>query len=196
MVAISGEARNVLFDEGRTYNKWTDRPVDEDLLRELYRLTALCPTSANSSPARFIFVTSAENKAALAECAADANKPKILAAPVTVIVASDTRFFEEFPKLQPARPELGERFGKVPALAEETAFRNSSMQAAYLILAARSLGLDTGPMSGFDRAAVEAAFFPDGRFTCNLLCCVGYGSREGQAPRLPRLSFDEAARFI
>jgi 3-hydroxypropanoate dehydrogenase len=193
--AIAIEALRQLFYDARSFHKWTRRPIEAEVLEDLYRLTALGPTSGNSSPARFVFVRSEEGKTKLARCAMDFNKTNILSAPVTVIVASDTRFYDEMHKLLPARPEMAEMFRAAPPLAEVTAFRNSSLEAGYLILAARALGLDTGPMSGFDNAALDAAFFPDGRFKSNMICSVGYGDAEDQSPRLPRLPFEDAASF-
>jgi len=193
--AIAAEALRQLFDGARTFQKWTSRPIDEEVLKELYRLAALGPTSGNCSPARFVFVRSEAGRAKLAECAMGPNKAKILVAPVTVIIASDTRFYDEMYKLFPTRPEMADMFRATPPLAEVTAFRNSSLEAGYLILAARGLGLDTGPMSGFDHAALDAAFFSDGRLKSNLICSLGYGDAEGQWPRLPRLPFEDAASF-
>jgi 3-hydroxypropanoate dehydrogenase len=184
-----------LFRRARTRNGWTDRPVSEEQIRELYDLVKLGPTSANSCPARFVWLMSAEGKAKLAALASQTNGPKILAAPVTVIIGYDLDFAEQLPKLFPARGEKMKEIFKDPALAETTAFRNGSLQGGYLILAARALGLDTGPMSGFDNKGVDAEFFAGTRIKSNFICSIGYGSDENLFPRNPRLDFEEAGRF-
>lgn len=184
-----------LFRTARTHNGWTDRPVSEDQLRELYDLMKFGPTSSNSCPARFVWVRSAEAKDKLAALAAPGNAPKILTAPVTVIVGYDLGFAERMPTLFPARGEYLKDFFSDPALAEVTAFRNSSLQGAYLILAARALGLNCGPMSGFDNQGVDRDFFSNTRIKSNFICSIGYGSDENLFPRNPRLSFEEAGRL-
>lgn len=193
---IDQRALDQIFNHARTAQAWQDRPVEEAVLRELYRLVSLGPTSANSSPARFVFVTSPQAKEKLAPLASSTNQAKILAAPVTAIIAQDTRFYEEMHRLFPIRPQMADLFRDTPGLSETTAARNSSMQAAYLIIAARALGLDTGPMSGFDNAAVDEAFFPDGRFKSNMICSLGYADRATSFPRLPRLPFEDAAQIL
>jgi 3-hydroxypropanoate dehydrogenase len=185
-----------LFRAARTKNAWTKRPVTEQQLRELYELTELGPTSANCCPARFVWVVTAEGKAKLAALVAPGNAPKVLAAPVTVIIGYDLDFAEQMPKLFPARGEQMKGYFSDPAVAEATAFRNGSLQGAYLILAARALGLDCGPMSGFKHEAVDTAFFAGTRIKSNFICSVGYGSEEGVFPRNPRLSFEEAGRVV
>jgi nitroreductase len=193
---LDAAALDQLFRLARTRNGWTDRTVSEEQLRELYDLMKFGPTSANCCPARFVWVRSAEGKARLAACASQTNRPKILAAPVTVIIGYDLDFAEQLPKLFPARGEQMKAIFKDSQLAQATAFRNSSLQGAYLILAARSLGLDTGPMSGFDNDRVDAEFFAATRIKSNFICSLGYGSEENLHPRNPRLTFDEAGRIV
>ena len=193
--SVAQQAINQIFNDARSFSRWTDRPIEETVIQELYRLVSLGPTSANSSPARFVFVRSREGRDMLAAHVFDANKEKILTAPVTVIIGQDSRFYDEMPKLCPARPQIADMFRSRAPLAEATAARNSSLQAAYLIIAARSLGLDTGPISGFDHAGLDQAFFPDGRVKSNMICSLGYGDPADQSPRLPRLPFEDAARF-
>jgi 3-hydroxypropanoate dehydrogenase len=187
-------ALDTLFNDARTYSYWQDKPVDNALLEQLYTLTALGPTSANCLPARFVFVTSAEGKEKLKPALSSGNLDKTMSAPVTVIVAWDREFYEQLPALFP-HADARSWFTGSPEAAKETAFRNSSLQAGYLILAARSLGLDAGPMSGFDPAKVNDAFFPDGQYQVNLLINLGYGEASKLHPRLPRLSFEQASRF-
>lgn len=187
-------ALDTLFNDARTHSYWQAKPVDNDLLEQLYALTALGPTSANCSPARFVFVTSAEGKEKLKPALSSGNLEKTMSAPVTVIVAWDREFYEQLPALFP-HADARSWFTGSPEAAKETAFRNSSLQAGYLILAARSLGLDAGPMSGFDPAKVNDAFFPDGQYQVNLLINLGYGEASKLHPRLPRLSFEQASRF-
>jgi len=192
---LDGAALDQLFRLARTRNAWIDRAVSEEQIRELYELVKLGPTSANSCPARFVWVRSAEGKARLGACASQTNRPKILAAPVTVIVGYDLDFAQQLPKLFPARGEQLKAAFEDTQLAQTTAFRNSSLQGGYLILAARCLGLDTGPMSGFDNGRVDAEFFAGTRIKSNFLCSIGYGSDVNLYARNPRLTFDEAGSF-
>ncbi len=192
---IDSTALDTLFREARTHNKWQDRPVSDEILRQLYELVKLAPTSANASPGRFVFVRSAEGKEKLRPALSAGNLDKTMTAPVTVIVAWDERFYDKLPVLFPHAPDAKSWFTGSAAFAEATAFRNSSMQAAYLILAARALGLDTGPMSGFDNARLDEAFFAGTGWKSNLLVNLGYGDGSGLFGRLPRLPFDEAARI-
>lgn len=192
---LDANALDTLFRTARTRNAWTDQPVSDQEIRELYDLLKWGPTSANSCPARFVWVKTVEGKTKLAACASETNQAKILAAPLTVIVGYDLKFADMLPKLFPARGEkMRETFSKSP-LAETTAFRNGSLQGAYLILAARSLGLDCGPMSGFDTDAVDRAFFEGTSIKSNFICSVGHGSDVNLHPRNPRLEFDDAGWF-
>jgi 3-hydroxypropanoate dehydrogenase len=184
-----------LFRSARTFNEWSDTPVDERVVRELYDLLKFGPTSANSSPARFVWIRSHEGKSLLASLAMDTNRSKIIAAPLTVIVGHDLDFPEQFPKLFPARGEMMRERFRQPGLNETTAMRNGTLQGAYMILAARALGLDCGPMSGFDNAAVDKAFFAGTRIQSNFICSLGHGKPNTPFPRNPRLSFEEAGRF-
>jgi len=183
-----------IFREARTHSAWQPRPVSPATLERLYDLCKMGPTSANSSPARLVFVTSPAAKARLRPCLAPGNVDKTMAAPVTVIVGFDTEFYERLPVLFPHADARSWFVGK-PTLIHDTAFRNSSLQGAYLIVAARALGLDCGPMSGFDAAKVEAEFFPDGKVKANFLINLGYGDPKALYPRNPRLSFAEACRI-
>ncbi len=192
---ISEEAIDQLFREARTHSAWLSEPVPVELLREAYELARLGPTSANGSPARFVFLTTPGAKARLKPALAPGNVDKTIAAPVTVIIAWDTEFHEKLPKLFPHADMRSYFVGNKP-LIDETAFRNSSLQAAYFILAARSLGLDCGPMSGFNADKLNAEFFPDGKWKVNLLCNLGYGDPSKLFPRNPRLNFDEASVIL
>ncbi|HEX7992061.1 MULTISPECIES: malonic semialdehyde reductase [unclassified Stenotrophomonas] len=187
-------ALDQLFRTARTQNTFQDRPVEDSQLRALYDLLKWAPTSANASPARFVFVKSAEAKQKLAPALSEGNLAKTLAAPVTAIIGFDLDFHEKLPYLFPHTDAKawfdGPREGR-----HEAAFRNGSLQGAYLILAARALGLDAGPMSGFDPAKVDEAFFAGTAIKSNFLVNLGYGDPSGIFPRLPRLSFDEAARI-
>jgi len=191
---LSEAGLDLLFREARTRNGWTDRPVPEALLRKLYDLTKFGPTAANSTPARFVFVTSDEGKARLAALASGSNQAKILAAPVTAIIGHDLDFMDRNAELFPNAPTLLAGLKGTP-LAEPMAFRNSSLQGGYFIIAARALGLDVGPMSGFDNAAVDEAFFADTNIKSNFIVTLGYGNDEGLFPRNPRLAFEDAASF-
>jgi nitroreductase len=192
---LDDRALDRLFRTARTRNAWTGQHVTERQLRELYDLIKFGPAWGNSCPARFVWVRSAEGKSRLAALAAPANAPKILAAPVTVIVGYDLDFAEQLPKLFPARGKDMQAYYSDPLVAQSTAFRNSSLQGAYLIIAARALGLDCGPMSGFSNEAVDSEFFANTRIKSNFICSIGYGSNEGLFPRNPRLTFEEAGRF-
>jgi len=192
--ALDAAALDQLFRTARTQNAFLDTPVEDAQLHALYELVKWGPTAANGSPARFVFVKSAEAKAKLAPALSEGNHDKTLAAPVTVIVGFDQDFHEKLPYLFPHTDAKawfdGPREGR-----HEGAFRNGSLQGAYLILAARALGLDAGPMSGFDNAKVDEAFFAGTHIKSNFLVNLGYGDPSGLFPRLPRLSFDEAARI-
>jgi 3-hydroxypropanoate dehydrogenase len=192
---LDAEALDQLFRTARTRNAWTGRPVSEQQLREIYDLAKLGPTSANSSPARFVWVTTAEGKSRLAASASPANVPKILSAPVTVIIGYDLDFAQQLPVLFPARGKEMQAYFTDPDVVHMTAFRNSSLQGAYVILAARALGLDCGPMSGFNNEAVDRTFFSDTRIKSNFICGIGYGSEQNLFPRNPRLTFEESGRF-
>jgi 3-hydroxypropanoate dehydrogenase len=192
---ISQEALDQLFRDARTHSSWLSEPVPVELLRKAFELARLGPTSANGSPARFVFLTTPDAKARLKPVLAPGNVDKAMAAPVTVIVAWDTEFHENLPKLFP-QGDMRSYFAGNQALITESAFRNSSLQAAYFILAARALGLDCGPMSGFDADKLNATFFPDGKWKVNLLCNLGYGDPSKLHPRNPRLNFEEAAVIL
>lgn len=184
-----------LFLDARTRNAWRPDPVPEGLLRELYDLLKFGPTAANSSPARFVFVTSDGAKERLASVASSGNQAKIKSAPVTVIIGYDMDFPETLPKLFPHAPGMKDTFTN-PAITEQTAFRNATLQGAYLIIAARSLGLDCGPMSGFDNGKVDALFFAGTNVKSNFICSLGHGSDENLFPRLPRHTFEEACKIV
>jgi 3-hydroxypropanoate dehydrogenase len=193
---LSDETVRTLFTDARTHNAWLDRPVPDTLLREVAELMKLGPTSANSSPARLLFVRSPEAKARLKPHLSAGNVDKTMAAPATVIVAMDYAFYEKMPQLFPHNPGSVDWFKGKPAVIEENALRNSSLQGAYLILAARTLGLDCGPMGGFDRKGVDAEFFSGTEIRSNFLCNLGYGDDTALKPRLPRLAFEEYASII
>jgi 3-hydroxypropanoate dehydrogenase len=192
---IANDTLNQLFRQARTHSAWLPRRVPVEVLREVYELARWGPTSANSTPARFVFLESAAAKSRLLPALAPGNVEKTKAAPVTVIVAWDTEFYEKLPQLFP-HADMRSYFVGKPALIDETALRNGSLQGGYFILAARALGLDCGPMSGFDAAKVNAEFFPDGRWKANFLCNLGYGDHSKLFPRNPRLEFDEACRVL
>ena len=208
---LDDAALNTLFREARaSYSRWQKKPVPDEALRELYELLKWAPTSANGEPARFAFLRTRESKERLRPALAPLNVEKTMSAPVTVIVAYDLRFYEQLPKLFPQNPGMKKLFEGGPELVEVTAKRNSSLQGAYLMMAARSLGLDCGPMSGFDNAKVDEEFFaagkpcfgcdqeffPEGHVKSNFLCNLGYGDPGTLHPRLPRLSFNEACSLL
>ena len=193
--ALDNKALATLFTEARTHNGWTDKPVGDETLHALYDLTKMGPTSANCSPARFVFVCSPEAKEKLRPALSSGNLEKTMAAPVTVIAAIDSEFYEKLPALFP-HGDARSWFTSSAAMAEETAFRNATLQAGYLILAARALGLDTGPMSGFDKGKVDAAFFAGTTCKSNFLINLGYGDPSKLFGRLPRLTFEDACVLV
>lgn len=191
MLDVDSSPLDKLFTAARTHNAWRAEPLPADTVRKLYDALKWGPTSANCSAGRFVFVQSAEGKARLSPHLSRANRAKTLAAPLCVIVAYDLNFAEKMPKLFPHDPTAPAWFAD-PAVAHETAFRNSSLQGAYLIMAARAMGLDCGPMSGFDRTGVDAEFFAGTSWKSNFLINIGRGDPEALFPRNPRLDFDEA----
>lgn len=193
---LTDQGLDLIFREAQTHNAWRDEPVAEKTLHALYDLMKFGPTSANCSPARIIFVTSKAEKERLKPMLMEANQEKTMQAPVCAIIGYDIEFYERIPQLFPHFPEAKNWFVDAPEFAEQTAFRNSSLQGAYFIIAARALGLDCGAMSGFDANAVNQAYFPDGRVRVNFLCNIGHGDPAGLFPRGPRLSFDEACKIV
>ena len=196
MTRLDAFTQDQLFREARTYSAWREEPVPVAVLHELYDLARFGPTSTNCNPMRVVFVRSPEAKERLRPALRPANVEKTMAAPVTAIIGFDTRFFDAMPRLFPHDPKRGDTFAAHPALAECTAFRNGTLQGAYLIVAARALGLDCGSMSGFDHDVVDSAFFPNGDVKSNFLLNLGYGNREKLRPRLPRLAFEEACAIV
>lgn len=188
---LDDKALDLLFREARTQNGWLDKPVTDDQLRAIYEVMKWGPTSANSQPARIVWVRTKEGKERLRPALSEGNLAKTMAAPATAIIATDSEFYEHLPRMFPHNPDAINWFKGTPAAAP-TAFRNGTLQGAYLMIAARALGLDIGGMSGFDAAKVDAAFFPDGRFKTNFLCNVGYGDPTKVFGRSPRLPFEEA----
>jgi 3-hydroxypropanoate dehydrogenase len=205
---LNEEGLDLLFRQARTHNAWLDKPVSDDILRQLYDVMKWGPTSANCSPARMLFLRTPEAKQRLLPALAPGNVEKTKTAPVTAIIGYDGKFYEQLPKLFP-HVDARSWFVDTPELAEVTARRNSSLQGAYFMLAARALGLDCGPMSGFDQAKVdheffpaekrmnfECEYFPDSHIKTNFLCNLGYGDKAKLLPRSPRLDFDEACKFL
>lgn len=192
--SVDAMALDALFRSARTQNKWRAIEVSDDLLRELYDLAKMGPTSGNCSPARLVFIRTKEGKEKLRPALSSGNLEKTMSAPVTVIVAEDTLFYDQLPRLFP-HADARSWFTSSPELAKETAFRNASLQGAYLIMAARALGLDAGPMSGFKANLVDEAFFAGTSYKTNFLINLGYGDPAGVLPRLPRLGFEEACVF-
>jgi 3-hydroxypropanoate dehydrogenase len=203
---LNDDGLDLLFRKARTHNAWLERPVSDETLRQLYDLMKWGPTSANSSPARIVFVRTRDGKERLRPALAAGNVEKVMTAPVTAIIAYDLQFYGKLPKLFPHSPGMRDRFAAAPDLVEVTARRNSSLQGAYLMMAARALGLDCGPLSGFDNEKIDNEFFgggepcddceqefiPVGHVKSNFLCNLGYGDPSKLFPRLPRLAFDEA----
>ncbi|MBC7905647.1 MAG: malonic semialdehyde reductase [Rhodospirillaceae bacterium] len=190
---VDDKALDLMFREARTHSKWLDKPVPESLLRQAWDIARMGPTSANTQPARVVFVQLAEAKARLKPALAPGNVDKTMAAPVTAILAFDLEFYEKLPKTFP-QVDARSWFVGNEGLIQSTAFRNSALQGGYLILALRALGLDCGPMSGFDNAAVDQAFFGGTAVKSNFLINIGYGDKAALHPRNPRLDFDEACR--
>jgi 3-hydroxypropanoate dehydrogenase len=207
---LSDAALDQIFRRARTHRAWLDKPVTDETLRQLYALMKWGPTSANTCPARITFVRSPEGKARLKPALAPGNVEKTMSAPATAIVAYDLLFYEKLPRLSPHNPRMRDLYAGNPQLIESTAKRNSSLQGAYLIIAARALGLDCGPMSGFDNAKVdeeffgagrecegcEQEFFPEGHVRSNFLVNLGYGDASKLHPRAPRLEFDEVCALL
>jgi 3-hydroxypropanoate dehydrogenase len=203
-VAVNDECLDVIFRKARTHNGWLDKPVTDETLRQIYDLMKWPPTSANSSPARFVFLRTPKAKERLRPALAPGNVEKVMTAPVTVIVAYDLLFYEKLPKLFPHSPGMADLFAKNPQLVETTAKRNSSLQGA------RALGLNCGPLSGFDNARIDEEFFnagresegcdqeffPEGHVRSNFLCNLGYGDPSKLFPRSPRLKFEEACTLL
>jgi 3-hydroxypropanoate dehydrogenase len=193
---MSNDGLDLIFRKARTYNAWLNKPVDDALLRQAYDLAKMGPTSANMSPLRIVFVKSKEAKERLKPALDPGNVDKTMAAPVTAIIAMDIHFFDKLPKLFP-HADARAWFKDLPEpVLEYIALRNSSLQGAYFILAARSLGLDCGPMSGFKNALVDAEFFAGTTLKSNFLCNLGYGDASKLHPRSPRLDFDEACKVV
>ena len=193
---LNDDALDVVFRKARTFSYWLDREVAVETLQELYELMKWGPTSANSSPARVVFVRTPEAKQRLAPALAPLNLEKTMSAPVTAIVAYDLQFYEKLPALFPNAPGMKDMFVKSAEMAEATAKRNGSLQGAYLMVAARAVGLDCGPMSGFDNAKLDAEFFPGTHLRSNFLCNLGYGDASKLHPRNPRLAFEEACTVL
>lgn len=193
---IDAAALDQLLRQARTQNAWQDVAVPDSLLRELYDLCKWGPTSANCSPLRVVFVTTGEARQRLLACMNPGNVDKTRQAPVTAILAMDMHFYDELPRLFPHAPDARSWFAGKPAHIETTALRNSSLQGGYFILAARALGLDCGPMSGFDADKLNAAFFPDGRWRVNFVCNLGVGDPAAVFARSPRLPFEDACRIF
>jgi 3-hydroxypropanoate dehydrogenase len=187
---------DILFRKARTSHRWLPEPVPDDQLRALYDLMKWGPTSANTCPARLVFLRTQESKQRLRPALAPANVEQTMSAPVTTILAYDLKFYEKLPKLFPQNPGMRERFASSPQLADITAFRNGTLQGGYFIIAARAVGLDCGPMSGFDNAKVDQEFFPDGSIKSNFLCNLGHGDPARLFPRGPRLDFDESCQLL
>jgi 3-hydroxypropanoate dehydrogenase len=191
-MTLDAAGLDLLFREARTHNKFTDQPVTDDELRALYDILKMGPTSANCSPARFLFLRTREAKQKLAPALSSGNHDKTMASPVTAIVAYDPKFYDKLPKLFPHNPDATSWFTSNDSLAAMTAFRNGTLQGGYLIIAARAVGLDIGAMSGFDNAIVDEVFLADRGWRSNFLCNIGHGDPAGLFPRSPRLDFDEA----
>lgn len=205
---LNDEGLDLIFRSARTHNAWLNKPVSDDLLRELYDLMKWGPTSANCCPARILFLRTPEAKQRLLPAISPGNVEKTLRAPVTAIIGYDGKFYDQLPTLFP-HADARSWFADTPELAEVTARRNSSLQGAYFMIAARALGLDCGPMSGFDQAKVDHEFFPaenrtafayeyfpDSHIKTNFLCNIGYGDSAQLFPRSPRLPFDEACKLL
>lgn len=193
---LNDDSLDLLFRGARSHNGWRDQPVSDDQLRELYDIVQFAPTANNGQPGRIVFVRSPEAKARLTPCVGPGNVAKIEAAPVTAIIAFDLHYFEKMDITFPHKPENKAKFAADPEAAAQAAFRNSAIQGGFFIMAARALGLDTGPMSGFNNAKVDAEFFDGTNLRSNFLCNIGYGDESTLFQRLPRLDFDLACQLL
>ncbi|NIJ42192.1 nitroreductase [Parvibaculum indicum] len=193
---LSDDALDLIFREARTHNAWQDKPVTDEQLKEIYDLFKWGPTSANMSPARLIFVKSAEEKERLLPALMEGNREKTRQAPVTAIIGYDVKFYERLPELFPHAPDAKTWFNWSDEWAEMNAFRNGSLQGAYFMIAARALGLDCGPMSGFDMDAVNELYFKGTNVKVNFICNIGHGDPAGLFERSPRLPFDDACKIV
>ena len=193
---VGNDVLKQLFTEARTHNAWQQKDVPDELLREIVDLMKMGPTSANCLPARVVFLKSDAAKQRIAPFLSEANRAKSMAAPVCAIIGHDTQFYEHLPRLFPHNQTARTWFEGKPDVIQATVMRNGSLQGAYLMLAARALGLDCGPMSGFDNAGVDKEFFPDGRVKSNFVCNIGYGDPAGLFERSPRFAFDEIAKIL
>lgn len=187
---------DLMFRKARSHNTWQDKPVSDETLNTLYNLMKWGPTANNACPARIAFVKSDEAKEKLIPCLMPNNENKVRTAPAIAIIGHDLKFYEQMPKLLPFRPDANQRFIDNPDLVQPFAFRNGSLQGAYLMFAARAIGLDAGPMSGFKNPAVDKAFFEGSNIKSNFLCALGYADETGIFQRLPRLEFDEACQIL
>ncbi|WP_432468120.1 malonic semialdehyde reductase [Agarivorans sp. Z349TD_8] len=193
---LDAQALNQLFTEARTFNAFLDKAVPDELIKELYELMKWAPTSMNCQPGYYVVVKSADAKEKLNKALAPGNQQKSLAAPASVIIASDQQFYNHLPEQFPAYPTAKDMFANDASFRDATAFRNSSLQGAYFIMAARSLGLDCGPMSGFDNKLVDDSFFPEGRYKSNFIINFGYGDAAQNYPRGPRLAFEDVVKIL
>lgn len=189
------DTKDLLFREARSHNKWLEKPVTEEQVHELYELAKMGPTAFNGCPARFVFCHSQDARDKLAGCVMEGNIDKVQTAPLVVVVAMDLQFHDKLPQLWPQNPDVKDYYSE-PAAAEKTAVRNGTLQGAYLMMAARAMGLDCGPMSGFDMNKVNEAFLSGTSWKANFLCAIGYGDESGLFPRGPRLPFDEACQLV
>lgn len=193
---LNDAALDQLFRTARTQNGWTGKPVPLDQVKAIYDLMKWGATSANCFPMRLVWVHSDAAKQRLAKHTLDSNQQRVLTAPVTVIIGWDEKFYDKIPELFPHAPEARDWFSSSPELAHTTAFRNCTLQGAYLMMAARALGLDTGPMSGFDNAGVDADFFKGTSFKSNFICCIGHGDEKALFGRSPRPDFDDVCQVL
>lgn len=193
---LDSKAQAQLFSEARTFNAFLDKAVPDELIKQLYELMKWAPTSMNCQPGYYVVVKSAVSKEKLNKALAPGNQQKSMAAPLSVIIASDSQFYLNLPEQFPAYPTAKDMFANNEAFRDTTAFRNSSLQGAYFIMAARSLGLDCGPMSGFDNKVVDETFFPEGRYKSNFIINIGYGDATKNYPRGPRLAFEDVVKIL
>jgi 3-hydroxypropanoate dehydrogenase len=193
---LSEESLDLIIREARSHNGWLDKPISDDILTQLYDIVKMGSTSMNTCPARFIFVRTEEGKARLKKCLAPLNIDKVLSAPVTVIIAHDMEFYQHMPKLFAHNPGAQKLFENNDKMVQSTAFRNGTLQGGYLMVAARALGLDIGPMSGFNNQACDDEFFSGTSIKSNFLCSLGYGDTSKIFQRLPRFDFDEVCQLV